>query len=130
MNPDAVTLDLHETSIKYALDGTDTTNIHIIGHGLDTGDFITNKTRSARRPVIKVDSDNLTVTTISGQTIDDEILLEKYSIDDQTNGDTIYKYKDGTFGKLLYQKRYLQKELTALENQLYNVLTPSITTET
>lgn len=62
--------------------GTTLTNITMTSHGLETGDYIVNTTRSAgadrgSRKVTKVDNDNLTVDEIT----------------DQASGDTIKKYK-------------------------------------
>ena len=83
--------------------GTTETNITMTGHGLVNGDWILNKTRyNEYRQVTVVDVNNITVTTITGQTIGDEIL----------------KYKDGTFRKLLFQKEEKQNELTTLNNEL------------
>lgn len=49
--------------------GTTTTNVKATGHGLSTGDYITNRTRSnAVREITKVDDDNFTVGEIAGQT--------------------------------------------------------------
>lgn len=63
--------------------GTTTTNIKITGHGLSTGDFIRNTTRSnAIRQVTKADDDNLTVSTVASQTAGDSIECYKYSADD------------------------------------------------
>lgn len=57
--------------------GTTTTNIKVTGHGLLTGDYIINRTRSnAVREITKVDNDNFTVETVTAQ----------------TNGDTISKF--------------------------------------
>jgi hypothetical protein len=57
--------------------GTNTTNIKITGHGLSTNDVIYNKTRDAYRIVTYVDADNFTVTSVTGQTTNDVILLYK-----------------------------------------------------
>lgn len=54
--------------------GTNTTNIKITGHGLVDGDVIYNVTRDARRQIIRVDADNMTVATVTGQTSSDEII--------------------------------------------------------
>jgi len=57
---------------------TTTTNLRLTAHGLLTGDLIINTTRSsAARIVTLVDANNLTVTSVTGQ----------------TNGDTIEVYK-------------------------------------
>lgn len=56
--------------------GTNTTNITIVGHGLATGDYIVNRTRSnAVREITKVNDDNFTVTTVTGQTTGDTLSL-------------------------------------------------------
>lgn len=57
--------------------GTTTTNIKMTAHGLSNGDYIVNNTRSnAVREVAVVDVDNITVSSVVGQ----------------TTGDTIYKH--------------------------------------
>jgi len=49
--------------------GTNTTNIKMTAHGLATGDLICNTSRSnAYRIVTKVDNDNVTVSSVTGQT--------------------------------------------------------------
>jgi hypothetical protein len=54
--------------------GTTATNITITGHGLETDDYIVNRTRSnAVRKITKVDDDNFTVETVSSQTSGDTI---------------------------------------------------------
>ena len=53
--------------------GTNTTNIKVTGHGLITGDYVTNQTRDEIRSIIKVDNDNFTVETVVGQTNGDTI---------------------------------------------------------
>jgi len=54
--------------------GTTTTNIKITGHGLSTGDYITNQTRNYEiRVITKLDNNNFTVETIAGQTNGDTI---------------------------------------------------------
>jgi hypothetical protein len=57
--------------------GTTTTNIKIVGHGLSTNDVIYNKTRAAYRIITYVDADNFTVSSVTGQTTGDIILLYK-----------------------------------------------------
>ena len=65
--------------------GTTTTNITATAHGLVTGDLITNTTReNAIRTVTKVDDDNLTVATVTGQTTGDTI--KKYTGTTKTIG--------------------------------------------
>ncbi len=119
-----VTLDLSSTTIAYAQEGTTTTNICILNHKLNTGDYITNQTRNnERRQITKVDDNNFTVTEILGQTLDDTILLEKYSIDEQKSEDTIYFYKNGTLRKLLYQKQELELQLTKLSTERTDLTT-------
>lgn len=84
--------------------GTTETIIKLPAHGLISGDYIVNRSRKNEyREVIVQDSDTILVRTI----------LE------QATGDIIYKYKTGTFGKLLYEKRSLQERLTLLENELF-----------
>jgi len=56
--------------------GTTTTNVTATGHGLETGDYIVNRTRSnAVRKITKVDDDNFTVTAVTGQTTGDTFSL-------------------------------------------------------
>lgn len=63
--------------------GTTTTNIKATGHGLSTGDYICNRTRSnAIRKITWVDADNFTVDTVASQ----------------TNGDTFSKFTAQTIG--------------------------------
>jgi SPP1 family predicted phage head-tail adaptor len=60
--------------------GTTTTNITIEDHGLLTGDYIINTTRSnALRQITKVDADNFTVTAVTSQTDGDSITLYPYA---------------------------------------------------
>lgn len=57
--------------------GTTTTNVNATAHGLVTGDYIVNRTRSnAVRQITKVDDDNFTVEAVTSQ----------------TNGDTFSKF--------------------------------------
>ena len=52
--------------------GTTTTNVTATGHGLSTGDYITNRTRNNEvRKITVVDPDNFTVEAIAGQTTGD-----------------------------------------------------------
>lgn len=73
--------DLLEAGLKTsstAESGTTTTNIKITGHGLMNGDVIVNTTRAnARRSVVVVDADNLTVDAITAQTSGDTISIPK-----------------------------------------------------
>ena len=86
-----------------AEDGTTITNIKMTSHGLVDGDWIVNRTRNnAYRKVIKIDDNNVIATSIA----------------DQTSGDTIIKYSDGTFRKLLFEEEEFQTELTTLETEL------------
>ncbi len=63
--------------------GTTTTNIKMTAHGLSNGDYIINSTRSnAVRSVTKVDADNITVSTVTGQTTAD--VIKKYPRDKST----------------------------------------------
>jgi SPP1 family predicted phage head-tail adaptor len=57
--------------------GTTTTNIKVTAHGLVTGDYVVNVTRSTVRVVTKVDSDNFTVSTTSSQTTGDVLALQR-----------------------------------------------------
>jgi len=57
--------------------GTSTTNIKVTGHGLATNDVIYNKSRDAYRIITYVDADNFTVSSVTGQTTNDIILLYK-----------------------------------------------------
>lgn len=55
--------------------GTTTTNIKMTAHGMATGDYIINSTRSgAVRQIVRFDANNVTVTAITGQTTNDVIL--------------------------------------------------------
>lgn len=58
---------------KTAESGTTTTNLKITAHGLLTGDTVYNATREAKLSVIKVDADNVTTASVTGQTAGDEI---------------------------------------------------------
>ena len=54
--------------------GTSTTNIKVTGHGLVTGDYVTNQSRNSEvREITKVDNDNFTVEAIFSQTTGDNI---------------------------------------------------------
>ena len=76
-------LEDKNTSSSAAEAGTTTTNIKITAHGLVSGDYITNRTRSnAVRKVTYVDDDNVTVDTVASQ----------------TSGDTISFFVDKTVG--------------------------------
>ncbi len=64
----------NNTDSHVAAVGTTTTNIKIVAHGLITGQWITNRTRSnAARIITKVDADNFTVQTVTAQTNGDTI---------------------------------------------------------
>jgi regulator of extracellular matrix RemA (YlzA/DUF370 family) len=75
-----------EKVVKYGVEGatgiengisrtTTSTNVKIVGHGLSSGKYIINKTRSnALRSVTVVDEDNLIVSAVSGQTVGDIIV--------------------------------------------------------
>ena len=69
-----------DTSEGYASaeGGTTTTNIKITGHGLATNDVVYNKTRDVYRLITKVDNDNFTVATVTGQTTGDQIIMFTY----------------------------------------------------
>jgi hypothetical protein len=115
-----VEFELFKKYILFAEENTTTTTVYISGHGLDTGDYVVNKSRSdARRQITKLDDDSFSVAEIVGQKVGDKFELEKYTISNQSSGDLIYKFKDGTFGKLLYQEADLQNELIDLQNELY-----------
>lgn len=48
--------------------GTNATNIKITGHGQQTGDYIVNRSKSnALRQIVRVDDDNMTVASVTGQ---------------------------------------------------------------
>lgn len=99
-----IALKTKDGDSQIAEDGTTATNIRLINHGLVNGDYILNKSRNnEHRKVTVVDANNITVIAIA----------------DQQSGDTIYKYKDGTFRKLLFQKYELEEILTQQENELY-----------
>lgn len=98
--------EIYKTGIEDIAElGTNETNITMTNHGLTTGDFIVNKSRNdAIRQVTVVDSDNVTVDSVIGQTEGD--FIDKYSSDDTinitftNNGDLnlypeIYIYKIG-----------------------------------
>ena len=87
--------------------GTTPTNIRMPLHGMSNNDWILNKTINEHRKVTVVDVDNVTVASITGQ----------------APSDIIYKYKTGTFRKLLYEKEALENELTVLENYLFTLNT-------
>lgn len=54
--------------------GTNTTNVTIVGHGLVTGDWVVNRTRSnAVREITRVDDDNFTVAVVTSQTTGDTL---------------------------------------------------------
>jgi phage minor structural protein len=92
-----------QPTTSYAETGTTATNINITNHGLVTGDYISNGSRgNVYSKVTVVDANNFTVTTITGQTI----------------GDAISKYKDGTFGKLMYQLQDNQVLLTQKQDEM------------
>jgi len=72
------------TDTNAAEAGTTTTNIKITAHGLETGDYITNRTRdNTVREISKVDDDNFTVEAIASQTSGDNIT---FFSDEQTTG--------------------------------------------
>ena len=59
---------------------TTTTTIKIAGHGMTTGDYITNVTRdSVVREVTVADVDTLTVSAVTAQVSGDTITLHKYT---------------------------------------------------
>lgn len=73
-----------QTTTHPAEAGTNATNITITGHGLATGDYITNRSRSdAVREVTYVDANNVTVESVTGQTNGDTI---SYFDQTQTSG--------------------------------------------
>lgn len=73
-----LTIELDDGSSTDLMEaGTTTTNVTAVGHGLVTGDYIVNRTRSnAVRSITKVDNDNFTVEAVTAQ----------------TNGDTFSKF--------------------------------------
>jgi hypothetical protein len=83
--------------------GTTATNLVLTSHGLSTGDYIVNRTRN----------NNYSIVTV----VDPDILTTN-EIDGQASGDSIVKYSDGTFRKLLYELRDLEATLTIKENEL------------
>jgi len=82
--------------------GTTTTNIKITAHGLATGDHVVNTTRSnAVRLITKVDNDNFTVQTVTGQTNGDTITFFNItktigidSVDDESLFDYMGNYNN------------------------------------
>jgi len=70
--------EVYDTGIRQIAEtGTTTTNIKLTSHGLSTGDYIVNFTRSdAKRQITVVDINNITVTSITGQTSND--IIYKY----------------------------------------------------
>lgn len=65
----------------FAEAGTTTTNIKMTTHGLSDGDYILNATRSGSiRLVTKVDANNITVASITGQTTSDIIRKRLFSL--------------------------------------------------
>jgi len=62
----------------YGESGTNTTTIKITGHGLATNDVIYNKTRDEYRIVTVSDANTLTVSSVTGQTTNDVILMYNY----------------------------------------------------
>ena len=76
--------------------GTNTTNLKMTAHGLLTGDVIINTSRSnAKRSVVRVDADNVTVAAVTSQTTGDTIEVYK-----QTTTDMVLSRLKGmaTFG--------------------------------
>ena len=66
-----ITVD-NNTSTDTTEAGTTTTNIKATGHGLVTGDYIVNRSRSnAVREIVRIDNDNFTVEAVTGQTTGD-----------------------------------------------------------
>lgn len=69
--------------LKNAESGTNTTTLKITSHGLSTGDMIVNTTQRVNgifksSIVTRVDANTLTTRTITGQTINDVIVLFKF----------------------------------------------------
>jgi hypothetical protein len=58
--------------------GTNTTTIKITGHGLSTNDVIYNKTRNQYRIVTVTDANTLTVSSVTSQAQNDEIVAFAY----------------------------------------------------
>lgn len=98
-----------EPITKIAEAGTTTTNITITNHSLVVGDYILNTTKGniVKQVLAVVDTNNITVDVIIGQTESDSINL----------------YKDGTFGKLLYQLNDQELILTTKQNELTTLQT-------
>jgi len=68
------TVKVDNNSTTHAAEvGTTTTNVKITGHTLATGDHVVNRTRGVVRQITKVDDDNFTVETVTGQTNGDTI---------------------------------------------------------
>jgi len=73
--------DLLKTNINTvhtAEAGTTATNITITNHGLSTGEFIQNVTRSAVLEITVVDANNFTVVSTTGQTVGDSITFLRF----------------------------------------------------
>ena len=80
-------LPVISTYTHSAEDGTTTTNIEIAAHGLVTCDYIINKTRSYTvRQITKVDDNNFTVTAITNQAQNDNIIFVNDFINSLTSG--------------------------------------------
>ena len=75
--------------------GTTTTNVTAVGHGLATGDYMVNRTRSnAVRAITYVDVDNFTVDAVAAQTTGDSFstfVAQDIGIEG-INEDTSYDY--------------------------------------
>ncbi len=97
-------LETKEPTTDTATTGTTTTNISLPIHGLILNDWILNQSRSNEYRIVAgvPDVDNITVTSITGMTIND----------------TILKYSTGTYRKMLFDKEVLDTELTTLSNEL------------
>lgn len=81
--------------------GTTTTNVNATGHGLVTGDYMVNRSRSnAVRKITKVDDDNFTVAAVASQTSGDtfstftEMNIGIEGLDDETTLDYVYNFNE------------------------------------
>jgi len=83
--------------------GTNSTTLKLTAHGLVTGDWIYNKTYDESRKVTVVDNNSVTVDSIKNQASNNEI----------------YKFKNGTFRKLYYQREEKQDELDNKNIELF-----------
>lgn len=89
--------------------GTNTTNIKITAHGLETNDYIVNRTRSNTvRKITKVDDDNFTVEAVPSQTNGDTI---SFFVEENVG---VEGYDDE--GSHDYMSNFNEKSIRATEN--------------